>query len=144
MAETRTKTDHWFGIFSSLERRGQPLAPRWLFARRLATNIGIALAVVLVSLGVGMLGYRYFEGLSWLRCFGHAAMILGGMGPYAEPDNWGSKLFEGLYALYSGLLLVGVTGLILAPIIHHVMHLYHLADTDADSTASPKRKQRLA
>ena len=142
MAETRTKTDHWFGIFSSLERRGQPLAPRWLFARRLATNIGIALAVVLVSLGVGMLGYRYFEGLSWLRCFGHAAMILGGMGPYAEPDNWGSKLFEGLYALYSGLLLVGVTGLILAPIFHRVMHHLHLPDDSEGSADKPKPKSK--
>jgi hypothetical protein len=38
-----------------------------------------------------------------------AAMILGGMGPYREPTTNGSKLFEGCYALYSGLLLVGVT-----------------------------------
>src|SRR5262245_41475353 len=73
----------WF--FPPLERRGQPLAPRWLFARRLAINVGIALTVVLASLFAGMLGYRYLEGLSWLRSFGHAAMILGGMGPYQEP-----------------------------------------------------------
>jgi hypothetical protein len=87
-----------------------------------------------------MLGYRYFEGLRWLDTFSHAAMILGGMGPYGEPKGDGGKLFEGFYALYSGLLLIGVSGLILAPIIHQVMHLYHLADTDAD-TLSPKRKQ---
>ena len=55
-------------------------------------------------------------------------MILGGMGPYVEPKSDGGKLFEGFYALYSGLLLVGVSGLILAPTIHHVMHLYHLAE----------------
>ena len=57
-------------------------------------------------------------------------MILGGMGPYSEPKTEGGKLFEGFYALYSGLLLIGVTGLILAPIIHHIMHLYHLPDDE--------------
>jgi hypothetical protein len=136
--KTKQESVSWF--FPPLERHGQPLAPRWLFARRLATNVGIALVVVLVSLFVGMLGYRYFEGLSWLRCFGHAAMILGGMGPYSEPDNPSSKLFEGLYALYSGLLLVGVTGLILAPIFHRVMHHLHLPDDDAAAGDKPKPK----
>jgi len=113
-----------------------------LFAKRLAINFAIGLSFIVASLFMGMVGYRYFEGLRWLDSFSHAAMILGGMGPYYEPISDGGKLFEGLYALYSGLLLIGVTGLILAPIIHHVMHLYHLADTDADSTGSPKRKQR--
>jgi hypothetical protein len=113
-----------------------------LFAKRLAINFAIGLSLILASLFVGMLGYRYFEGLRWLDTFGHAAMILGGMGPYVEPKSDGGKLFEGFYALYSGLLLIGVTGLILAPIIRHVMHLYHLADTNAVSTGLPKRKQR--
>jgi hypothetical protein len=123
---------------------GHAIRGHALFAKRLATNFAIGVSLIIVSLFVGMLGYRYFEGLRWLDSFSHAAMILGGMGPYVEPKSDGGKLFEGFYALYSGLLLIGVTGLILAPIIHHVMHLYHLADTDADSTGSPKRKQRLA
>lgn len=104
---------------------GSPLAPRSLFVKRLAVNYGIALALILASLFAGMLAYRYFEGLSWLDAFDHAAMILSGMGPYREPTTNGSKLFEGFYALYSGLLLIGVTGLILAPILHRVMHHFH-------------------
>jgi hypothetical protein len=129
-------------LFPALERRGQPLAPRWLFFRRLVINVGIALVVVLVSLGVGMVGYHTLEGLNWLESFGHAAMILGGMGPYDEPSNDSAKLFEGLYALYSGLLLIGVTGLILSPVFHRVMHQLHLPDeTDLDEGA-PKRKPK--
>jgi hypothetical protein len=81
--------------------------------------------VILASLFAGMLAYRYFEGLSRLDAFDHAAMILGGMGPYREPTTNGSKLFEGFYALYSALLLIRVTGLILAPILHRVMHHFH-------------------
>src|SRR6476646_3884214 len=84
------------GLFPRLEHRGQPLAPHWLFYRRLSINFALGLTFILVSLAAGMLGYRYLEGLSWLRSFGHAAMILGGMGPYGEPVGDGSKLFEGI------------------------------------------------
>lgn len=154
MAVTKAKNDHWLGIFSRLERRGEPLAPRWRFVRRLAINVGIALVVVLVSLFAGMLGYHHFEQLDWTESFGHAAMILGGMGPYGPPKHQSSELFEGVYALYSGLLLVGVTGLILAPVFHRVMHQLHLPDeTDPDphskskavahqKSGAPKRKSR--
>ena len=129
-------------LFPRLERRGQPLAPHWLFFRRLGTNFALGLALILVSLAVGMLGYRYLEGLSWLRSFGHAAMILGGMGPYAEPTGNASKLFEGIYAIYCGLLLIGVTGLILSPVFHRVMHQLHLPDDDGASVSSPKPKPK--
>ncbi|HSB59428.1 MAG TPA: hypothetical protein VLD66_07460 [Methyloceanibacter sp.] len=129
-------------LFPKFERRGQPLAPHWLFYRRLSINFALGLALILVSLAAGMLGYRYLEGLSWLRSFGHAAMILGGMGPYNEPSgNW-SKLFEGIYAIYCGLLLIGVTGLILAPVFHRVMHQLHLPDDDDAASDKPKPKPK--
>ena len=142
MTNPKAQNDLLSWLFPRLEYRGQPLAPRWLFFRRLATNVGIALVVVLVSLSVGMLGYRNFEGLSWLRSFGHAAMILGGMGPYDEPVNDSSKLFEGIYAIYCGLLLIGVTGLILAPVFHRVMHQLHVPDDDEASGDKPKPKPK--
>jgi hypothetical protein len=136
MAETKSKTDRSMGAFAL----GAPFAPRWLFARRLAVNMGIAVAPILVSLAIGMIYYHRLEGLDWLRSFGHAAMILGGMGPYEEPKNDSGKLFEGLYALYSGLLLVVVTGLILTPIFLRVMHHFHVPDSEKG--APPRRPKR--
>ena len=142
MTKPKAQTDPLSLLFPRLEHRGQPLAPRWLFVRRLAINVGIALAVVFVSLGVGMVCYHRLEGLNWLESFGHAAMILGGMGPYNEPINDSSKLFEGIYALYSGLLLIGVTGFILSPVLHRVMHQLHLPDDDDASGDKPKPKAK--
>jgi hypothetical protein len=136
MTKPKTRNDPLSWLFPRFEHHRQPLAPRWLFVRRLAINVGIALVVVLASLGVGMVCYHTLEGLNWLQSFGHAAMILGGMGPYEEPINDSSKLFEGLYALYSGLLLVGVTGLILSPVFHRVMHQLHLPDDDEAAARS--------
>ena len=128
MTKPKAQTDPLSWLFPQLEHRGQPLAPRWKFFRRLAINVGIALVVVFVSLGVGMIGYHRLEGLNWLESFGHAAMILGGMGPYNEPINDSSKLFVGIYALYSGLVVIAVTGLLLAPGVHHLMHFARWED----------------
>ena len=49
-------------LYARLEHSRQPLASRSLFAKRLALNFAIALAVILASLFAGMLGYRFFEG----------------------------------------------------------------------------------
>ena len=68
-------------LFSSFERRGEPLASHWLFARRLVINVGLALALIGVSLLAGMVGYHYLEGAGWVDAFDQAAMIIGGMGP---------------------------------------------------------------
>jgi len=73
-----------------------------------------------------MVGYHHFEKMSWVDAFANAAMILSGMGPLTPLQTWGGKLFAGCYALYSGLALIVVTGLILAPIVHHVLHKFHM------------------
>ena len=72
---------------------GLPLAPRWLFARHLAINISIAVALILVSLAIGMIGYHWL-GFDWLRSFGHAAMILGGMGLTRSPKPMGESCLK--------------------------------------------------
>ena len=77
--------------------------------------------------GVG--GYRLLEGMSWIDAFANAAMILSGMGPLTPLQTWGGKLFAGFYALYSGLMLIVATGVILAPVVHRMLHRFHL-ETD--------------
>ena len=146
MTKPKAQTDPLSWLFPRLEHRGQPLAPRWTFARRLAINVALGLAIILVSLVVGMIGYHYFEGMGAIKAFGAAAMILGGMGPYSEPTTNGGEIFAGLYAIYCGLLLIGVTGLILSPVIHRVMHQLHLPDEEDPDEASrspslPNRSQ---
>ena len=64
MTKPKAQTDPLSWLFPRLEHRGQPLAPRWKFFRRLAINVGIALVVVFVSLVVGMIGYHRLEGLN--------------------------------------------------------------------------------
>ena len=94
----------------------------------MAQTILMALALILVSLGIGMAGYHGFEKLSWLDSFENAAMILSGMGPVSPVNTDAGKFFAGCYALYSGLALVSTVALIFAPIFHRFLHKFHLPD----------------
>ena len=107
------------------ESRTHPPLPRTRFARRLAWHVAGAAALVLVSLLLGMAGYRYFEGLAWRDAFLNAAMLLGGMGPVDAPRTDGGKLFAGLYALYAGLVFLIAAGVLFAPILHRMLHKFH-------------------
>jgi hypothetical protein len=55
-------------------------------------------------------------------------MILGGMGPVDPIASTAGKLFTSFYALFSGLLFIGVASLLLAPFVHRVMHKLHIDD----------------
>ncbi|MGH8124435.1 MAG: hypothetical protein ACREPK_01115 [Rhodanobacteraceae bacterium] len=122
-----------FHNFLRYERRGEPLLPwRKFVLRRIGRTLAACSAVIVVSLVIGMLGYRLTEGMDWLDAFLNASMILGGMGPVDAMHHEAGKLFAGLYALYSGLVLVGTAGLLLAPFMHRLLHRFHLENRHAD------------
>src|SRR5205814_948085 len=97
-------------------------------ARRVARNLSAALTLVGASLLAGMVGYRYFETIDWVDAFANAAMILSGMGPLGPLQTVGGKVFAGFYALYSGLVVIAVAGLIGAPVFHRLLHQFHVDD----------------
>src|SRR3954466_5626669 len=107
------------------EHRTQPLLSPRAFAGRLAQSAGVAAALALVSLLIGMTGYHVFERLDWVDAFLNAAMLLGGMGPVDNPTTAAGKLFAGLYALYCGLVVIVATGAFLVPVLHRAIHLFH-------------------
>jgi hypothetical protein len=108
------------------ESRGQPLLPRPEFAQRLARNFAASAALVGLSLLAGVLGYRLTEGMSWVDAFANAAMIISGMGPLEPIKTTPGKVFAGCYALYGGLVLVVASGFVLAPIVHRMLHRFHV------------------
>ena len=88
-------------------------------------HFAVATALVLGSLLIGMAGYALYEGLAWRDAFLNAAMLLGGMGPVEVPRTEGGKLFAGLYALYAGLVFLVAVGIVLAPVVHRLLHKFH-------------------
>lgn len=113
-------------ILPVFEHRSQPIVPLSIFLARLLKSTAVAVVVVAVALSVGVLGYHYIEGLSWMDTFLNASMILGGMGPVNELHSNTGKIFAGSYALFSGLIFMVVAGIFFAPILHRFLHRFHL------------------
>jgi hypothetical protein len=118
-------------LLPELEHRTQPVLSARRFRARMVHSSLVVLAFIAVSLLIGMIGYHRLEGLSWLDAFLNASMLLGGMGPVSTPVTDGGKLFAGLYALYCGLAVILVAGIILAPIAHRILHRFHVEGRDA-------------
>ena len=110
------------------EHRSKPLLPRKEYYQRLARHAALGFSIIVVALGIGMAGYHVFEKLPWIDAFLNAAMILSGMGPVATLQTDGAKIFAGCYALFSGLALIAILGIIFAPVIHRSLHKFHLED----------------
>lgn len=113
------------------ERRFDPLLPHPLFLRRLARHLLWAVGVVLLSLGIGTLGYHLLGRLAWIDAFLNAAMLMGGMGPVGELSTDAGKVFAALFALYAGLVILAVTTILLAPVLHRILHSVHADEDDA-------------
>ena len=90
---------------------------------------GAALAgLVAGAMALGMFIYHWAIGLPWMDAFLNASMILAGMGPvyqFAGATDL-AKALAGGYALFSGLLFLVVAGAMLAPLVHTVLHRFHV------------------
>jgi len=114
----------------SWERRGHALLPMGAFLRRVAFNLMLGFGLVGASLVVGMWGYSHYEGMDATQSFLNASMILSGMGPADQLHTHGGKWFAGWYALYSGVAVLAIAGLVFAPLLHRVLHHFHADEKD--------------
>jgi hypothetical protein len=117
------------------EHRRQPLVPRIAFLLRMARSAAIAVAIVLAGWALGTIGYHRLAGLPWIDALVNAAMILSGMGPVSELRTTEGKVFASVYALFSGFLFLTITGVLFAPLLHRMIHRFHL---DVDPDESPE------
>ena len=108
------------------ERKHEKVAPPAVFAKRMVRAVGLSLGLVVPALIIGISGYHWLDKLDWVDSLLEASMILGGMGPVNPLRNDAAKIFASCYALFSGLVLIGVMGIILAPITHRVLHKFHV------------------
>ena len=110
------------------EHRKHPLLAWPRFLRRAARHLVLGFLIVFAAVGVGTVGYHLAGRLNWLDAFLNASMILSGMGPVDRMDTAAGKTFAALYALFSGVVFIGVMGVVLAPWVHRLVHWTHLDD----------------
>lgn len=115
VAETSVKTQ---------PHRRRPFIQRFMLA------LGLSTGLIGLSLGVGILGYHFVAGFNWVDSLLNAAMILTGMGPVGALNSDAAKLFASAYALFSGVVFITATGILLAPIFHRVLHRFHIEERE--------------
>lgn len=108
------------------EKYSQKIASNPKFYKRVIKSLLLAGVIITISLLIGVLGYRYFENLSWVDSFLNASMILSGMGPATPLASSGGKIFAGIYALFSGIIFLITIAIILAPLYHRFLHKMHV------------------
>ncbi len=117
------------------ERKNEPLLPMAQFVARLVRNVMLGIGFIAGALAIGIVGYRWSGGMSWLDALYNASMILGGMGPV---DDRGShipaaeKWFASLYALFAGVAFLVIVGVMFAPLYHRFLHRFHLELEDKE------------
>ncbi len=101
-------------------------------------SLVLALGIIGVSLGLGILGYHFCAGFSWLDALLNASMILTGMGPVNELRTTAGKLFASFYALFSGVVFITSVAVMLAPMVHRFLHKFHF---ELESLENDQREQ---
>ena len=110
-------------------RRDKVIAPRH-FARRVLWSLALSTAIAATALTVGVCGFHFIADIAWIDALHNASMILGGMGPVAEMHSDAAKLFSSAYALFCGLVFISVVAVTLVPVLHRVLHKFHVDEAD--------------
>jgi hypothetical protein len=114
------------------ESRNEKLAPMPVFVRRLVLSTAFSAAIMLGTLSIGIAGYHWIAGFAWIDSLLNASMILGGMGPIGDLPSDSAKVFASVYALFCGLVLLSAISIALSPILHRMLHRFHLDEKDID------------
>ena len=115
------------------EKHNEQIISRQRFMLRMLASVKNVLLITALSLAVGIAGYHYTEQMAWIDALLNASMILGGMGPVDTLHTVSGKLFASFYALYSGLFIIALMGILLSPVVHRLLHHFH-------STNNTKKK----
>lgn len=126
------------------ESRQDPLLSRAAFTLRILRHLLAVLALTVLSLLLGMLGYWYFEGHSWSAAFMHTSFLLFGFGHLTQPHSTAGQVFLGFYGFYASLFFILITGILLTPIAHRLLHSFHMDEeaTNRSGSASDETGDR--
>ena len=123
------------------EHHLKPLLTTRQFLHRQLIAVAISFALLLVWILLGMLGYHILADLPWVDAFLNTAMIVGGMGPVDLLRSNSAKIFAGVYAILSGVILLSSFGVLAAPLYHRFLHKFHLDIEDDDVVKKTKSRK---
>lgn len=114
-------------------RRRPPVHEQRRFRRHVVRASSVAFGIIAASLAIGVVGYKAVllpPHDAWVDALYNAAMILGGMGPVDDVSSPAGRIFGSAYAIFSGVTLLTSVGVLLAPVLHRVLHRLHVETED--------------
>ena len=123
------------------EHKSEPLLARRAFYGRMAQSGAVVAGIIAFSLFVGSAGYHYLGDLPWIDSLLNAAMILAGMGPVDPLKTASAKLFATFYALYSGVAFLSIMAVLMAPLLHRLLHTFHVEISEQDDEHSSQKSE---
>ena len=108
-----------------------PLSSSNTFYARVRRAMMLSGSLIGTTLLAGTVGYHFIDNFGWLDAFHQSALLMSGMGPVKENTTVAGKIFDSLYALFCGVILLGATGIMFTPVIHRILHRFHIEDARA-------------
>ncbi len=112
------------------EHYKQPLLSNQEFMLRMLRSAGTSLLVLSGTITTGTLAFHFLEDLAWIDAFLNSVLIMTGLGTVSIINTAAGKIFTSIYAIFSSLAFFGVIVILVAPILHRLLHHFHL---DIDS-----------
>ncbi len=110
------------------ENKHKPLITRRSFAKRLLWHALAALLLVGLTLALGVIGHSYFANMKPIPALVASVTLSSGLGLSILPDSTAGQLFASLYGIFCGYIYLATSSIILAPILHRILHKFHLAE----------------
>lgn len=110
------------------ESKHKPLASGKVFGKRMLLHLLLALMLVVCSLAMGTAGHVYFDGMTLGTALIASTTLTSGLGLSVFPESAAGQLFASLYGVFSGYVYIATSSIVMAPILHRVLHKFHLDD----------------
>ena len=124
------------------EHYKQPLLIFPLFIRRVIRCAMFSLLLIGVTVIIGAFALYYIElGWSWPDAFLNSILIMTGCGLNKTLMLSGSKIFMSFYAICSTIIYFCVLIILFAPLVHRLLHSFHLEIESNKSTRKKINKQ---
>ncbi len=107
------------------EHYRQPLLTPRKFALRMAKSV-LALAFICATISIGIAAFHYTEKYSWIDCFLNSVLIMTGVGTVGVVNTTAGKILTGIFSLISTLVFFAVLAIIFTPLLHRILHKFHL------------------
>jgi|SRR5690554_4325045 len=110
------------------ENKNKPLVSPKEFRKRVLVHALMALALVVMTLAIGVAGHVYFDDMDMGTALMASVTLTSGLGLSVLPESGAGQLFTSLYGILSGYVYIATSSIVIAPILHRILHKLHMEE----------------